>query len=499
LPPSWPIVVELSGASVIIFQAVADCVLAKLDSINSASDFELGSVRVRPRLRVLETAKGFVSVEPLVMQLLVVLSQRAGRLVSRGDLFECGWGLSPVGDDSLNRVIARLRKALRQAAGDAVEIETTAGAGYVLRLSESGLLPSTVSDRTAIEHAIEAGRQSWRLGIPEPDHLRIEQLRQATRSDHTNAAAFGMLALLCRYAAEYGGPESTADHLAECEAAARRALALEPTQLEARVALATVAPLLGHWLHARTQLETVVGLERDCAPALHELAIIEMATGRVRQAKQLIDGLLAADPLAACFCYKSIWQHWSVGDLAGMDLAADRAMQLWPTHPAIWTARFWTFVHTNRAAAALAMVEDSARPVIPPPMLQFLTVVASAAVSGEGARVQQAVDASCEASRRGPAQAVAALLALGLFQRVDEAFDVANGYYARLGGTPVPLRRVPDEPSINDQHRRVTQPLFTPAGAGMRADPRFDDLCRRIGLHAYWEDSGCEPNFREMV
>ena len=39
-----------------------------------------------------------------------------------------------------------------------------------------------------------------------------------------------------------------------------------------------------------------------------------------------------------------------------------------------------------------------------------------------------------------------------------------------------------DEPSVNDQHRRVTQVLFTPAGAGMRSDPRFMEFCERIGL-----------------
>lgn len=182
-----------------------------------------------------------------------------------------------------------------------------------------------------------------------------------------------------------------------------------------------------------------------------------------------------------------------------MDLVADRATQLWPTHPAIWTARFWTLVYTGRAGAALAMVEDGVRPAIPAPMLQFPAVVSSAARSSETAQVQHAVRASCEASRRGPAQAVAALLALGLFNGVDEAFDVPDAYYARAGGTPVPLGRVPEEASINDQHRRVTQPLFTPAGAGMRADSRFTNLCERIGLQAYWQESGCEPDFRGLL
>jgi DNA-binding winged helix-turn-helix (wHTH) protein len=470
--------------------------MSDLASINSAPDFELGPVRVRPRARVLETAKIAVSVEPLVMQLLVTLSRRAGRLVSRRELFEICWGATAVGDDSLNRVIAMLRKALQQAAGDTVQIETTSGVGYVLRLTGSGHGIASPGGSKAAERAIEAGRNSWRLGLPEPDYLRIEQVRHATQSDPDNATAFGMLALLSRYAAEYADPASATDHLAECEAAARRALTLDRAQQEARVALATVAPLLGRWLNARTQLRAVIDVDPDCAPATHELAIIEMTTGRVREAKRLMDGLIAADPLAACFCYKSMWQHWAVGDLGGLDQIADRAMQLWPLHPAVWTARFWTLAHTGRAPAALAMVEDSAaRPAIPGPMLGFLALVAGAAKSGASNQIDQAARASREAARRGPAQAVAALLALGLFERVDDAFEVAYAYYARAGEGQVPLRRSSGDASINDQHRRVTQPLFTPAAEGMRRDPRFASLCQRIGLRAYWDDSELEPDF----
>ena len=312
--------------------------------------------------------------------------------------------------------------------------------------------------------------------------------------DHSEA--WGMLSLLSRYAAEYAEPVHSADHVAECELAAGRALAIDAGQCEAMVAAATVAPLFGRWALARSALQAITARDIACAPALHELAIVEMATGRVAEAKRLIDGLIAADPLAASYNYKSIWQHWSVGDLAQMDHVADRAIQLWPTHPAVWMARFWTLAHTGRAPAAFAMVEDdSARPPIPAPMLRLLHVVARGAASRDGREIGVAVETCRVAAERGPAQAVAALLALGLFDAVDEAFEVAYAYYERAGESPVPLRRMAGDASINDQHRRVTQPLFTPACASIRGDPRFTSLCERIGLAAYWRDASVGPDF----
>jgi tetratricopeptide (TPR) repeat protein len=460
------------------------------------SDFSIGPITVRPHSRLIEASTSSIAVEPLVMEVLLALSRRAGMVVSRREMFEQCWGSAPVGDDSLNRVIAGLRKALRLTAGDAVTIQTVPAVGYVLRLVSKGRNPFALQDGDDAEPAIEAGRNSWRRGLPEPDHLGIEQLRHTARIHPDGADVWGMLALLCRYAAEYADPRDSSDYVAECQLAAERALDLDPDQPEALVALATVAPLFGRWSDARARLERIVKGSGGCAAAVHELAIVEMTTGRVREAKLLIDRLIEADPLAACYCYKSVWQHWSNGDLAGMDHAADRAIQLWPTHPAIWTARLWTLAHTERARAALVMLDDSsARPVIPAPMLQLLQLVMRAAATRDRVAVKAAVRACCSAAHKGPALAVAALLALGLFDAVDEAFEVAYAYYARAGDAPVPVRHMAGEASINDQHRRVTQPLFTPAAQALRADARFTVLCERIGLTAYWRDSGLEPDY----
>jgi hypothetical protein len=128
-------------------------------------------------------------------------------------------------------------------------------------------------------------------------------------------------------------------------------------------------------------------------------------------------------------------------------------------------------------------------------MLHLLKTVLAAASNGNRDEVERAAQAARDAVASGPARAITALFAFGLLHQLDDAFAVAEAYYLREGAGPVPVRRTAGEPTINDLHRRVTQILFTPACAEMRADPRFLTLCKRAGLAAYWEKTGLQPDF----
>ena len=459
--------------------------------------YDLGPVNVRPAERTIETSRAIRTLEPLVMRLLVLLSRRAGRLTSRSDIFAVCWGTAPVGDDSLNRLVAVLRKALEDVAPAIVRIETVPGAGYVLRLSGTpNGKDASADDLPNLRTVLDAAYDSWRLGLPEPDHLQLETMRRICLLSTTSAEAWGMLALLCRQAAEYSEGNEIASYVAECQASARRALALDPDQAEALAALAGVLPLYGRWLDARIQLKRVLSASPTNAVANHDLAMLEMATGRVGDAKALMDKLVEADPLAACFYYKSMYQHWATDDLLGMDHVGDRAIQLWPTHPAVWTARLWTLAHTDRLAAALAMLDDVAvRPPMPQASLDFIRLVVAAAQAGTAEQARVAADASRKIAALGPAHAISAMFALGLLKETDALLDVTHGYFLRRGPSPVPIRHMPGEMSINDQHRRVSQILFTPVFAKVRQDSRFSALCETIGLSDYWRSSGLQPDY----
>ncbi len=95
--------------------------------------FRIGALCVEPALRQVSTAATEPeTLEPRVMLVLVALAQAEGGIISRDQLIEQCWDSRIVGDDSINRVISRLRK-LATAHGDPLfSIETISKVGYRL-------------------------------------------------------------------------------------------------------------------------------------------------------------------------------------------------------------------------------------------------------------------------------------------------------------------------------------------------------------------------------
>lgn len=462
--------------------------------IDERSEFDVGDLLVRPGMRSLATANDELSVEPLVMQLLVFLSRNAGVLVTRRAIFGHLWGTASVGDDSLNRLVAILRKTLRTVGAVSVTVETVAAAGYMLRLTGGNELSAKARD-AIVDRAVVQARDSWRLAWPTPDHLRLETMRHACALAPESSLAHGWMALLCRHAAEYSEPTAAAAWLGKCELSARRSLDIDSGQPLARVALISVSPLYGRWLIGRQMLIDIVAAQPDEPVAAHDLSVLDMATGRVRAAKEIRDRLISSDPFAAVYRYKSVYQNWSTGDHAAMDHAADQAMSLWPMHPAVWMVRLWTLAFTQRLVAARDMVDDRIRPPMPEVMLGFLRKVFDAAINGEGQAMDEAVAASMAVARNGPAHAIASMFAVSLLGRTDTLFDITSAYYFRDGANPIPLHHRTNEPALNEQHRRLTQILFTPVFGKVRSEPRFVEVCERTGLRRYWDESGLRPDF----
>jgi TolB-like protein/DNA-binding winged helix-turn-helix (wHTH) protein/Flp pilus assembly protein TadD len=98
-----------------------------------ASPFRLGPLVVEPGLRqVIGSGGASETIEPRVMQVLVVLAMANGGIVSRDDLVRKCWEGRIVGDDSINRVIARLRKLADDPGAGSFRIETITKVGYRL-------------------------------------------------------------------------------------------------------------------------------------------------------------------------------------------------------------------------------------------------------------------------------------------------------------------------------------------------------------------------------
>ncbi len=97
--------------------------------------FTLGALDVRPATREAVADGTAELLEPRVMQVLVALARRRGEVVSRDELILSCWGGRAVGDDAINRCIARIRRLSETHGG--FSLETIPRVGY--RLNESHL------------------------------------------------------------------------------------------------------------------------------------------------------------------------------------------------------------------------------------------------------------------------------------------------------------------------------------------------------------------------
>ena len=98
-----------------------------------ASAFRLATLVIEPGLRqVVDADGGSETLEPRVMQVLVALAMANGAIVSRDDLVRRCWEGRIVGDDSINRVIGRLRRLAEEKGQGAFHIETITKVGYRL-------------------------------------------------------------------------------------------------------------------------------------------------------------------------------------------------------------------------------------------------------------------------------------------------------------------------------------------------------------------------------
>ena len=98
------------------------------------------------------------SIEPMVMQVLSVLVEKADQVVTREELIDQVWGVGHGGDERLSRAIYLLRKALGEKRGRHNYIRTIPKQGYTLKLGVKG--EAFGSDRS--------GLSKYKLGLKTP-------------------------------------------------------------------------------------------------------------------------------------------------------------------------------------------------------------------------------------------------------------------------------------------------------------------------------------------
>jgi DNA-binding winged helix-turn-helix (wHTH) protein len=122
----------------------------------TVADFPLGPLVCRPSLLVVECGESTEVLEPRIMQVLVALAEHRGEVLSRERLVELCWSGRVVGDDAIQRCIARLRKISEQLGG--FDVETIRRVGY--RLTERIVPPAPAPTAPAANRSASRHRRA---------------------------------------------------------------------------------------------------------------------------------------------------------------------------------------------------------------------------------------------------------------------------------------------------------------------------------------------------
>ncbi|PKB25904.1 DNA-binding winged helix-turn-helix (wHTH) protein [Novosphingobium kunmingense] len=480
------------------------------------ADFALGTVTVRPSLRIVEGPGGSIKAEPRVMQVLVALADARGSVLSRDDLLQQCWDGRIVGDDAINRAVAELRRVAAAAAvgfevetvprvgfrltgidWNAVEAEQAPGGkrhalsrrlaigagGGALALAGLGSAFWLESRRDAVDDLVEQGKLLRANGFPKDREKARDLFRQAIARDPGRADAWGWLAV-------------TQTNLTAEREAAQRALTLDPREPNARTVLALQRRDLDGWNRLEDVLLDILSDAPGNAEALAILTIFYQGLGRCRESLHLNERAIAVEPFEPSHQARRALKHWIFGNPVEAMRVIDHARGLWPHNSATWNARMVITAFSGRGDAALAQLDDKTnRPTnLAEPSLRSWRAIARASATREPADLARAEAVCTQTAPLSPGLAANAIMAMSYLGRLDSAFDVASGLFEMRGK----LVQRPAPSSFRDFYSEPgwgrSQFLFIPATSALRADARFPAMCQRTGHLAYWRARNIWPD-----
>jgi Tol biopolymer transport system component/DNA-binding winged helix-turn-helix (wHTH) protein len=117
-----------------------------------------------------ERAGQTVPLEPKAFDLLVLLLERRGHLVTKQEILDTVWRQTAVSDNALTRIVAHLRKALGDDARDARYIETVPTRGYrwlaPVERRDGGLMAASVIATPAVSAVPPPARhRTWAVPV----------------------------------------------------------------------------------------------------------------------------------------------------------------------------------------------------------------------------------------------------------------------------------------------------------------------------------------------
>lgn len=507
--------------------------MLKLVDLANRADFDAGPLRVSPSRRLIEGSAGSINVEPIVMKVFLLLLEARGNVVTRDELFGNAWGGVFVGDDSLNRAIARVRKIAAEVAPGLFTIETVPRTGYRMTgailaaydqratsdapeaVSRRGLIIGGAAAAVAaggvgawwfgheapqrsFDALMAQGREAFHNGSAFEDATvasnnspkMIGLYRQAVTLDPGSARAWGLLAYFSASAANQSIGSDDAKLVSESQAAIRRALDLDAREPNARVAMYLLQGPMFDWATRDRQLRAILATDPTNLLAMLELMPLLQAAGLTHESWTWNERMLQQSPFLRPALVVRALKLWILGRVGESDNVINRVVDLWPDYAFGIYARFNIFALTGRPRAARAIL-DGTRALHAQPMRR---AVLDAMETPTASAIEAAKAACWNVAQSTPPLANDAVMYLCALGAEQTAFEVTEGFLLWRG------RFISLNPANRREadvyNRRMTQWLFTPPVAQMRKDPRFPKLCEEFGLTAYWHARHIRPDYQ---
>lgn len=437
---------------------------------------------LRRRLLLRASTGEPLGLTPRVLDTLIYLVQRPGKLLTRDALMDSIWPDAYVEPNNLSQNVAKLRRLLGETPGQNRFIETVPGRGYRFIAEVSAESPPAAP----LERRPQAGarqERQFRQALRLLQRATADNCRRASELLHALLEVEPHFALAWAWLADahllavnvgYANPEA----LDEAERAATRALELDPRTAVAHAVIGTIRCHRGDWLGAESHFMTAVALDgADPMPrALHASFLLQQighsrrALGQLQQAYALTpDDPRMLMNLAMAYCH------------TGHDAEALRCAQLAIGFGYPEDAAPLAFLFAQAATRGGRYAEAACHAA---PMLASIAG-ASAVVdciyralesvplrANAIERLGEFVHRSIDAFSRVSGLAALAVLWFTQLGSVDRAFAVANAAI--------------DVGAQNGFRPLNWQTLWLPELLPMRQDPRFELLVGRLGFARYW-------------
>jgi TolB-like protein/tetratricopeptide (TPR) repeat protein len=273
---------------------------------------------------------------------------------------------------------------------------------------------------------------------------------------------------------------------AAVKAAAERALALDPEDIEAKLALLSLEPVTETWAEQDRLLTDALAENPTDLSLLWYRQRWLVGAGRFREAASVVRLGYELSPLSAQWLAAYAGIQFLEGNLAEADRLGHQAYALDPSNPFVWYARYGQLGLTGRYAEARSILDS-----VPPsyPIRNTAREWVDAMESQDQIDFLRYNDSAITVLSDFEFANAQILSGLALLGNIDELFAWVEGFIASA-----PSRRIWSMWNAHN-YGPGTENLLYPFQTALIADPRFLPLCHRLGLCAYWAQSGHWPDF----